>query len=214
VRFRSGGRRRCPAVKESFTPSTRRWRTSTAPTSSWRHCQAGIKKIVVRGGHYGRYVPSGHLIYMQNGTLFAVPFDLDRLETMGQAVPVLEGVIASSITGGAQLAFSSEGTLVYVSGGGAAAGPIDWMTREGKTLVLRAAKANWANPRFSPDGRKLALEIDDGQQRDIWVYDWARDRLTQLTVDSSQDSFPVWTPDGRRIVYSSDRAPVSEICIG
>jgi dipeptidyl aminopeptidase/acylaminoacyl peptidase len=159
-------------------------------------------------------VPSGHLIYMQNGTLFAVPFDLDRLETMGQAVPVLEGVIASSITGGAQLAFSSEGTLVYVSGGGAAAGPIDWMTREGKTLVLRAAKANWANPRFSPDGRKLALEIDDGQQRDIWVYDWARDRLTQLTVDSSQDSFPVWTPDGRRIVYSSDRAPVSEICIG
>ena len=53
---------------------------------------------------------------------------------------------------------------------------------------------------------KLALEIDDGQQRDIWVYDWARDTLTQLTFDSSQDSLPVWTPDGDRIVYSSDRA--------
>jgi serine/threonine-protein kinase len=166
----------------------------------------GSRKIVVRGGHYGRYVPSGHLLYMQNGTLFAVRFDLNRLEAMGQPVPALEGVIASPITGGAQLAFSSEGTLVYLSGEAAVAAPIDWMTRDGKTVALRAAKANWANPRFSPDGRKLAVEIDDGQQRDIWVYDWAQDRLTQLTFDSSQDSLPTWTPDGRRIVYSSDRA--------
>ena len=175
----------------------------------------GMKKIVVRGGHYGRYVPSGHLIYVQESTLFAVRFDLDRLETMGLAVPALEGVIASQITGGAQFAFSSEGTLVYVSGGGAAAGPIDWMTRDGETRTLRAAKANWASPRFSPDGGKLALEIDDGQQRDIWVYDWARDTLTQLTFDSSQDSLPVWTPDGDRIVYPPIAPPlVSEICIG
>jgi serine/threonine protein kinase/Tol biopolymer transport system component len=166
----------------------------------------GMPKIVVRGGHYGRYVPSGHLIYLQQGTLFAVPFDLDRLETMGQAVPALERVIASPITGGAQLAFSSEGTLVYASRAAATAGPIDWMTRDGKTLVLRATKADWANPRFSPEGQNLALEIADGKQGDIWVYAWAQDRLTQLTFDSSQDSFPVWTPDGRRIVFSSDRA--------
>jgi len=166
----------------------------------------GMPKIVVRGGHYGRYVPSGHLIYVQQGTLFAVRFDLDRLETMGQAVPALEGVIASPISGGAQLALSSEGTLVYASRATAAASPIDWMTRDGKTLVLRATKADWANPRFSPDGQNLALEIADGKQRDIWVYAWPQDRLTQLTFDSSQDSFPVWSPDGRRIVFSSDRA--------
>ena len=167
----------------------------------------GTPKVVVRGGYYGRYVPSGHIIYMQQGTLFAVPFDLARLETTGQAVPALEGVMASPGTGGAQLAVSSEGTVVYVAGAAATAtNQIDWMTRDGKPSVLRATKADWANPEFSPDGQKLALEISDGRQRDIWVYEWARDTLTQLTFDPGQDRNPVWTPDGRRIVFTSDRA--------
>lgn len=80
------------------------------------------------------------------------------------------------------------------------------MTRDGNTSVLRAASANWANPRFSPDGQKLALEISDGKQSDIWIYDWARDTLTQLTFDPNRDHAPVWTPDGRRIAFASDRA--------
>jgi serine/threonine-protein kinase len=75
----------------------------------------GAPKVVVRGGYYGRYVPSGHLIYLHQGTLFAVRFDLTRLETVGQAVPAIEGIAAR--IGGAQLAVSSEGTLVYVPGG-------------------------------------------------------------------------------------------------
>jgi serine/threonine-protein kinase len=166
----------------------------------------GMPKVVVRGGYYGRYLPSGHLVYMQQGTLFAAPFDSSRLETTGQAVPALEGIDASSLSGGAKLAFSSEGTLVHVPGGAAAANPIDWMTRDGKTSQLRATKAEWASPRFSADGQKLALDIFDGKQRDIWVYEWARDTLTQLTFGPGQDGFPVWTPDGRRIAFSSDRA--------
>jgi serine/threonine-protein kinase len=152
-------------------------------------------------------VASGYLIYLQEGTLFAVRFDRDRLETVGQAVPALEGVAANLTTGGAQLAVSSEGTLVYVPGTAATrANPMDWMTRDGKTSVLRAAKADWVNPRFSPDGQKLALQISDGKQSDIWVYEWARDTLTQLTFDPGMDNSPVWTPDGRRIVFASDRA--------
>jgi serine/threonine-protein kinase len=168
----------------------------------------GAPKVVVRGGYYGRYVPSGHLIYMQQGALFAVRFDLGRLETIGQAVPALEGVAANpALTGGARFAFSRDGTLVYQPGGNtSAAKPIDWVTGDGKTSVLRATKADWANPRFSPDGQKLAIDISDGKQRDIWVYDWARDTLTQLTFDPGNDRNPVWTPDGRRIVFASDRA--------
>jgi Tol biopolymer transport system component len=72
--------------------------------------------------------------------------------------------------------------------------------------VLRAANADWRNPRFSPDGQKLAVDISDGTQRDVWVYEWARDTLTQLTFDPGEDRFPVWTPDGRRLVFASDRA--------
>jgi Tol biopolymer transport system component len=187
----------------------------------------GTPKTVMHGGYFGRYVPSGlgsstraergggHLLYMRQTTLFAVRFDLDRLETIGQAVPALAGVAANpTATGGAQLAISAEGTLVYVPAAEATAGnPIDWMTRDGKTSVLRAAKASWANPRFSPDGQKLAVDIFDGKQKDIWVYDWARDRLTQLTFDPGQDRMPVWTPNGQHIIFQSDRAnpPISNL---
>ncbi len=133
-----------------------------------------------------------------------MPFDLTRLETVGPAVPALEGVAAIPATGGAQLAVSSEGTLVYVPGTAASAErPIDWLTRDGKTAVLRAANAVWANPRFSPDGEKLALDISDGKQRDIWVYDWARDTLTQLTFDPGQD----------RISGLDARRPAHRVCV-
>ena len=187
----------------------------------------GAPKIVVRGGYYGRYVSGGlassmggpgspkrdqreggHLVYMNQGTLFAVRFDLDRLEIIGPAVPAIEGIatIQTSV-GGAQLAVSADGTIVYVPGMvSSVAMPIDWLTRDGKTSPLRADKADWANPRFSPDGQKLAIDISDGKQRDVWVYDVTRGTLTQLTFDAANDAKPVWTPDGRRIVFASDRA--------
>ena len=163
---------------------------------------------MVRGGYFGRYVPSGHLVYVQQGTVFGIRFDLSRLETIGQAVPVLEGVATSTTTGGAQLALSADGTLVYVPGGeGSPKQSVEWLTQEGRTSVLRGTKADWANLRFSPDGQKLALDINsDGKQRDLWVYEWARDAMTQLTFDPGTDIVPIWTPDGRRLVFGSDRA--------
>jgi serine/threonine-protein kinase len=168
----------------------------------------GTPKVVARGSHYGRYMPSGHLIYLKGGTLFAVRFDLDRLETLGEAVPVVEGVLTNLVTSGAHVAFSADGTLVYVPGVAAtrAASAIDWLPRDGKTSVLRQTRAAWANPHFSPDGQKLALDIFDGMQSDIWVYEWARDTLTQLTFEPSQDTGPRWSPDGQRLLFSSDRA--------
>ena len=165
--------------------------------------QGGAPKIVVHGGYFGRYVSNGassttrdprdggYLVYMKGGTLLGVRFDLSRLDVVGQAVPVLEGVLAG-IAGGAQLAFATDGTLVYVPG--TASSPthaIDWTTRDGKTSVLRAAKAIWADPRFSPDGQKLAMDVSDGTQWDIWVYDWARDTMTQLTFYRSNEMVPV-----------------------
>jgi len=177
----------------------------------------GAGKVVVKGGYYGRFVPSGgvapdradradgHLLYMQQGTLFAVRFNLDRLETVGEARPALEGVAANLTTGGAQIGFSLDGTLVYVPGlAGSANNRIDWMTRDGRVSVLRSQEADWAQPRFSPDGQRLALTVFDGKQRDVWVYDWAREAMQQLTLDAGNDGNPVWTPDNRRIVYHAD----------
>jgi serine/threonine-protein kinase len=150
----------------------------------------------------------GHLLYIQQGTLFAVPFDPVRLEIVGPAVPVIEGLSSSLSSGGAQVDVSREGTLAYVPGAvtTSVGSPINWITRDGKASGLRAAKSAWQDPRFSPDGQKIAMDIDDGKQKDVWVYDWARDTLTQLTFDAGNDEMPVWTPDGKRIVFSSDRA--------
>jgi dipeptidyl aminopeptidase/acylaminoacyl peptidase len=147
------------------------------------------------------------LLYVQQGTVFGVPFDLTRLETAGQAVPVLDGVMANTGNGGVQLQVAPDGTLVYVPGTATnSTNPIDWITRDGKTSPLRAAKADWNNIRFSPDGQKVAMDISDGKQRDIWVYEWSRDTLTQLTFNANDNRHPVWSPDGRRIVFDSDRA--------
>jgi serine/threonine-protein kinase len=166
--------------------------------------KGGAPRVVVRGGYFGRYVSSGHLVYLSQGTLFAVRFDLTRLEVVGQAVPALDDV---AINGGAGLlAIAPDGTLLYesnqISKGDRS---LDWMTRDGRTSALSLKKVNWSNPRFAPDGKRLAIQISDGSQEDIWVYDLASDHRTQLTFDPGNDTYPVWTPDGKRIVFSSDR---------
>ena len=162
-------------------------------------------KVVLRGGFHGRYVPTGHLLYVHAGTLYGVRFDLDRLETVGQPAPVIEKVVASGGNGGAQFSLASNGTLAYVHGDSSGAdGAIYWMTADGKTSVLRAAPGAWGNPRFSPDGKLLAMQRTYGSHDQIAIYDWANDRLTQLTFDAANHRFPLWTPDGQRIIYTSD----------
>ena len=170
---------------------------------------AGTRKVVLRRGSYARYLPSGHIVYVRDGTLFAAPFDLDRLETAGPSVPVLEGV-ASNASGGsagaAQMSVSSNGTLAYLAGVSISNGfPVSWVDRAEKVSTLRATPAVWTNPAFSPDGRRLALEIVDSTSN-LWVYDLARDTLERLTFDASDSARPVWTPDGRRIAFAATRA--------
>jgi Tol biopolymer transport system component len=159
---------------------------------------------VQRGGFHPSYLPTGHLVYLHEGTLFAVPFDLKRVEVTGQPAPVLEGVVTNHGNGGAQFSFSETGNLVYVAGRGVfETVSIYWMDRQGKFTPLRDTPGGYLNPAFSPDGKRLALEINDGKRSDIWVYGWERDTLTRLTFGGEYNSRPVWTPDGRRITYSS-----------
>jgi serine/threonine-protein kinase len=167
---------------------------------------SGTPRGLVRGGFHGRYLRSVHLVYMHDGTLFAVAFDLGKLEVVGRPAPALEGVLSNLSTGGAQFSVSDAGTLVFSPGKGSGASrPIVWMDHTGATTPLRSAETDWTGPRFSPNGQTLAVAINDGTQQDIWLYDWARDTPTKFTFDPANDSYPVWTPDGKRIVFSSER---------
>ncbi len=166
---------------------------------------SGQRKTVQRGGFHPSYLPTGHLVYMHEGTLFAVPFDLKRVEVTGQPAPILEDVVTAPGNGGAQFSFSDAGNLVYVAGrGGGPNVSIYWMDRQGKFTALRETPGDYASPAFSPDGKRLAVDISDGKRDDIWVYEWERDTLTRLTFGGDGNLSPVWTPDGQRIVYSSE----------
>ena len=172
----------------------------------------GARKVVQRGGYHGRYLPSGHLLYIREGKLLAAPFDRDRLEVTGQPAAALEGLVSNADTGGAQFAVSANGTLVYLPGQSVTSGAvIHWMERDGKTTPLRDTLANWSNLQFAPDGRRLAMQIAAPGPSDIWVYEWARETITRLTSDPAFDSKPVWTPDGRHIAFASARADKSTL---
>jgi len=162
----------------------------------------GERRVLFNGGH-GRYLRSGHLVYILDSTLYAVAFDLERLQPIGQPVPVIDSILtaANTITG-AQFSVSENGTLVYLAGTGATfeTPALSWLDVTGQATALLPAGRNWGSPHFSPDGTRLALDILDGSS-DIWTYDIRRGSLDRLTFTRAQESEPVWTPDGQRIVF-------------
>ena len=167
----------------------------------------GPRKIVAQGARMGRYVPSGHLTFVRSGTLFAVPFDLATLEPKGDPVAVVEGVNQTIIGAVPTAAVSANGTLAYQPGSSSFArrSTVMWLARAGGLTPLTSDPSSWTHPRFSPDGRRLAMTVSDGRQADIWVYDWSRDIMTRVTSDPAADLSPVWTPDGTGLVFGSSR---------
>jgi Tol biopolymer transport system component/predicted Ser/Thr protein kinase len=155
-------------------------------------------KVLQTGGTYGRYLPSGHLIYVNRGTLFAVPFDPETLEVRGTPTPVLQDVAYNRGSGSAKLGFSVSGTLVYQSGGAGGVGLVivQWLDGAGKTRPLLTKPDFYLGPRLSPDGQRLALGATD-----IRIYEWQRDTMTPLTFGDGSGDFPAWSPDGRYIVF-------------
>jgi serine/threonine-protein kinase len=168
--------------------------------------KTGKRRVLHRGASYGRYVGSGHVIYSNQGTLFAFPFDLNTLEVTGLAAPVIEGLDREWGQGGAQFSVSKDGTLVYaIAGSGSEGASLIWADRQGNTTPLWEQTQNYRNPVLSPDGTRLAVDIESEGNRDIWIYDLGRDVPTRLTFSDGEEGWPVWSPDGEHIYFASDR---------
>ena len=162
------------------------------------------RRLLHKGGSYGRYVPSGHVVYANKGTLFAFPFDLASLTATGSPAPVLEGVSSNRVEGGAQVDFSEAGTLVYVAGEALSNGTtVVWVDSKGKATPLWDEAKEYGQPALSPDGKRLAVTIEKEGDSDIWIYDLARGVPMRLTFEKGVDALPVWSPDGETIYYSS-----------
>ena len=173
--------------------------------------RTGVRKVVLRGATQPQFLDSGFLVYQANGKLLATRFDAARLDLIGSAVTVAEG-IATKNTGVAEFAVSREGTLVYVPGGfftpGAGVVPLRtlvWVDRRGVEEPVPTPKRPYVYARLSPDGTRVALDIRDADS-DVWIWDLVRRTLSRVTATPALETSPVWTTDGRRIIYGSGRA--------
>ena len=184
-----------------------RWDRATIVTQSLR---TGERKTLVNGGSDARYLPTGHLVYALGGVVLAQPMDLRRLEIIGGAVPIIEGVrrTAQNVTGAAQFAASNTGSLIYVPGPVSttvAQSDLALIGRTGAVQPLKLPPGFYFHPRVSPNGRHIAVTNDDGKAANVLIHDLERpSSLRQLTV-GGKNRFPVWSADSARVAFQSDR---------
>jgi len=164
------------------------------------------RRVLIRGGTYGRYVPAGYLVYARSKSLYAAPFDYRQLELKGPPTPILDGGMLNERSGAAGFAFSSTGLLVYVPGGPLpfANNTLGWIDRHGRSDSLPGGSGSFYDASISPDGQKIAATLTAAND-DIWVYHITRGTLTRLTFGGGNSYRPLWTHDGKYVLYCSEK---------
>jgi Tol biopolymer transport system component len=152
------------------------------------------------------YAPPGYVLFVREGTLMAQTFDADRREVTGEAFPIIERIRFRPGPGLAEFSVSSNGVLVYMTGN-LVPNQLTWFDRSGKQLGTAGPPGAYNFPRLSPDEKRVAVERIDppAVSSDIWLIELARSVASRFTSDPGNDFFPVWSPDGSRIAFSSNR---------
>ncbi|MGO9259373.1 MAG: protein kinase domain-containing protein [Bryobacteraceae bacterium] len=153
------------------------------------------------------YTPPGFLLFMRERTVMAQAFDATALRTTGDPFPVAEQVDYAQASIQGQFAVSQTGVLAYYSGGAALDSQLTWFDRDGKPLGTVGPPGTMQAPAISPDGGTVAVDRLDAQAGtyDLWLHDLAHSTDSRFTFDPSHDWCPVWSPDGSRILFASNR---------
>jgi serine/threonine-protein kinase len=171
-----------------------------------QNVETGARKVIIKSGCDARYLPTGHLVYVRGNSLYAIAFDPKKLETHGEPVEIVQDV-ANHSAGGAEYAFSDDGVLVYFSPGVGAdeGGRLSILDRHGKNVSSDARLPPHAvsTPQFSPDGTKIVGEIHGHYE--VWTYDLVRGTGTRVNPTGARTNAPLWSRDGSRIYYASER---------
>ncbi|MBZ5498020.1 MAG: hypothetical protein LAP85_16580 [Acidobacteriia bacterium] len=168
--------------------------------------KSGQKKVLLDGVSDARFSPTGHLLFMRGGDLMAVRFDPTRLLVQGDPFLVKQGVGTDKAVWAGYFAFSYTGALAYST----AVEDDDlrslvWADRQGGIERLTISRGAFSYPRLSPDGLQLAVVVDSQQEKsNIWTVDVASGSFTRLTYEGN-NLMPLWTPDGKRLTFASDR---------
>jgi len=217
VKIDSGQRAHGPQL----LPDGRSLLFTLTQTASWDDAQivvqsleSGTRRNLITGTD-GHYLPTGHLIYALRDTVLAVPFDSTALSITGGPKPLVEGVRRQIIanSGSSQFVVSSDGTAAYVMASGVTTPrrTLVWVDRQGREEAIAAPLHPYSRPRLAPDDSRLAVEIEHNQNWDIWILDFQRGSLPRMMSDPSYERYPVWTPDGEHIIFTSDRSGIANL---
>jgi serine/threonine-protein kinase len=162
----------------------------------------GEQKEILQGATFGRYLPTGHIIFMREEGLMAVPFDVGRLEVTGSTTRVLEDAFVDKPNGYSILGVSETGVMVYAPRSTLLQeSSLLWVDRRGNAQPLPLPRNYYKHPRISPDGRKIALTTAREEFQDVWAFDLVRRTMTSVAASPTSDFAPLWTMDGRHILY-------------
>jgi eukaryotic-like serine/threonine-protein kinase len=217
-----GGSRQITTVVDSAMETAHAWPqllpdgksvlfTVLGPSGGWvdarlaiQDIESGERRAVIERATYGRYVSTGHIVYAQaDGTILAVPFDLGRFRVTGAPFPVASEVRVAGWGGAASVAVSESGTLALVRGTTETRFLLNWLDRDGAVVRQLGPPVDGIFRTVSPDGRRIAVTLQQPDHIDIWLVDVAGGTRERFTFESGDEESPLWSLDGRRIAYSS-----------
>ncbi len=161
--------------------------------------------LLVPGGSNAKYA-QGHLFFMREQTLMAQPFDVERRELTGEPMPLAEQVAIGGLSGrlGA-FSVSEQGVLAYQTGATGDVTQLVWTDRAGKQLGTLGEHSDYGDVELPPQGLKAAVSVNEGSNRDIWLFDIARGLRTRFTFDPAEENSVTWSPDGEDLLFASNR---------